>query len=314
MLLLKSKKLVKKASKSRLIKVAVHSGAFHPDDVCAVAILSLYLKKPIKIFRTRDPKILEKMDYVLDVGIEYDPKKNKFDHHQEGWNEKRENGMPYAASGLVWKEYGEKITGSSEVANFIDEKIIQPIDADDSGVEIYKKIYEKISPYTFFDYLFSFNPTWMDNIDPQKAFESAVFEAKKMFQMEIKRANDRAVSARIVKDIYEKTKDKRIIFLDKNYSWKKPFANFPEPLFVVHPHSDNITWAIDTVRKPNEKFIRRMYFPKAWAGKRDEELAKITGVGDSVFCHNGIFLAITKTKDGAMKLAELALREGLKSR
>ena len=57
----------------------------------------------------------------------------------------------------------------------------------------------------------------MDKTDPTKAFESAVSEAKIMFQMEIKRANDRAISANIVKDIYEKTKDKRIIFLDKNY-------------------------------------------------------------------------------------------------
>lgn len=289
------------------IKVAVHDGTFHPDDVCAVAMLSLYLKKPLKIFRTRDPKVLEKMDYILDVGVEYNPKENKFDHHQEGWNEKRENGIPYATSGLVWKEFGEKITGSAVIASFIDEKIIQHIDADDSGVEIYKKIYEKISPYTFFDYLFSFNPTWLDKTDPLEAFEFAVFEAKKMFQMEIKRANDRAVSAKIVKDIYEKTEDKRIIFLDRNYSWKKPFVDFPEPFFVVHPHSDNITWAIDTVRKPNEKFLRRMYFPKDWAGKRDGELAKITGVRDAVFCHNGIFLAITKTKEGAIALAKRAI-------
>ena len=37
-------------------KVCVHSGKFHPDDVCAVAILSFYLEKSIKIFRSRDPK------------------------------------------------------------------------------------------------------------------------------------------------------------------------------------------------------------------------------------------------------------------
>lgn len=298
---------------NKKIKVAVHNGAFHPDDVCAVAILSLYLKKPLKIFRTRDPNILSQMDYVLDVGAEYNPNEHKFDHHGEGWNEKRGNGIPYAASGLVWKEFGDKITGSSEIAGFIDEKIIQHIDADDSGVEIYKKIYEKVSPYTFFDYLFSFNPNWMDKKDPAEAFEFAVSEAKKMFQMEIKRANDRAVSASIVIDIYKKTEDKRIVFFDKDYSWKKPFVNFPEPLFVIHPHSDNITWAIDTVRKPNEKFLRRMYFPKTWAGKRDEELVKITGVKDALFCHNDVFLVIAKSKEGAIKLAQLALQEGLKS-
>ena len=292
---------------NKKIKVAVHDGAFHPDDVCAVAILSLYLNKPLKIFRTRDPKVWSEMDYILDVGGEYNPKENKFDHHQEGWNEKRENSIPYAASGLVWKEYGQKITGSSEVANFIDEKIIQPIDAEDSAVEIYTKIFEKVSPYTFFDYIFSFNPTWIDKTDRLKAFEFVVSEAKKMFLSEIKRAKDREVSSSIIKNIYEKTEDKRIIVLDKNYSWKKPFVNLLEPLFVVHPHSDGLTWAVDTVRKPNEKFIRRMYFPKTWAGKNGDELAQITGVSDAVFCHNGIFLTIAKTKEGAIALAKLAL-------
>ena len=53
------------------------------------------------------------MDYVLDVGGEYNPKENKFDHHQEGWNEKRGNGIPYATTGLIWKEYGKKITDSA---------------------------------------------------------------------------------------------------------------------------------------------------------------------------------------------------------
>ncbi len=42
-------------------------------------------------------------------------------------------------------------------------------------------------------------------------------------------------------------------------------------------------------------------------GLRDEELQKITGVEDAVFCHKGLFLAVSKSKEGAVKLAELAL-------
>ena len=51
------------------------------------------------------------------------------------------------------------------------------------------------------------------------------------------------------------TKDKRIIILDKDYSWKKFMPNYPEPLFVIHPSSNRNTWSVDTVRKPNEKFM-----------------------------------------------------------
>ena len=175
---------------NKKVKVAVHDGPFHCDDVFSVAILSLYLKKPLKIFRTRNKKILAKMDYLLDVGTEYNPKENKFDHHQEGWDEKRENGVPYATSGLLWKEYGDKITGSHDITVKIDEKIIQQADAEDSGVSIGKNTFENIYPYSFTDYLSSFNLTWKETSNTLKEFELAVSLAKKMFSREIKRAKD----------------------------------------------------------------------------------------------------------------------------
>jgi uncharacterized UPF0160 family protein len=265
------------------------------------------LNKPLEFFRTRDKKILSKMDYVLDVGGEYNSKDNKFDHHQEGWNEKRENGIPYATSGLLWKEYGEKITGSKEIAGKIDEKIIQPTDAEDSGVEISKNIFEKVSSYTFADYIFSLNPTWIEKTNSKNEFDDAVSIAKQMLLREIKKAKDNLKAVDLVEDIFKKTEDKKIIILEDNYPWRKILANHSEPLLVVHPKSDFSAWSVDTITKPNEKFERRMYFPKSWAGKRDEEFAKITGVNDAVFCHNDIFVAVAKSKEGAIKLAKLAL-------
>lgn len=290
-------------------KVAVHDGRFHADDIFSVAILSLYLNKSLKIFRTRDEKILAKMDYILDVGGEYKPEENKFDHHQEGWNEKRENGIPYATSGLLWKEYGEKITGSKEVADRIDEKIIQSIDADDSGVEIYKNIFEGISPYCLSDYISAFNLTWTEKNNSQKVFEKIVELVKNILKREIKKAQNSILSEKRIKEIYEKTEDKRILILDDNCSWRKNIDSYSELLFVIHPKSDSSMWSIDTITKPNERFKRKMYFSKSWAGKRDEELAKITGVSDAVFCHNDLFIAVTKSKEGAIQFAELAMEE-----
>ncbi|MFA6340929.1 MAG: MYG1 family protein [Candidatus Paceibacterota bacterium] len=292
----------------RKVKVAVHNGCFHPDDICAVAILSLYLEKPLKISRTRDPEVWAKMDYVLDVGGEYDPEKRMFDHHQEGWDMKRENGIKYAATGLLWKHFGEKISGSKEVAQKIDEKIIQPIDAEDNGIELCKNSFEGISSYSFGDYLFSFNPTWKGKGDSIKAFEDAVSEAKKMFVMEIRKAKDNLIGADIVKDIYNKTEDKRIIVLDNDYSWKKILINYPEPLFVVSQKSEDGTWSAVAVNKLHgSKFEVRMSFPESWKGMRDEALAKMTGVSDAIFCHNGRFIAVARSKEGAIKLAEKAI-------
>ncbi len=91
-------------------KIAVtHCGSFHTDDVFACATLSLYFKKnnlKYKLIRTRDDNIIKKADYVFDVGGIYDPKIDRFDHHQYGGAGKRENNIPYASFGLVWKKFG----------------------------------------------------------------------------------------------------------------------------------------------------------------------------------------------------------------
>ena len=95
--------------------IVTHSSHFHPDDVCAVAVLHILLDGKYKLIRTRDMEIAKKADFLLDFGGEYDPKRQRFDHHQQGGAGVRPNGVPYAAFGLVWKEYGEKICGSREV-------------------------------------------------------------------------------------------------------------------------------------------------------------------------------------------------------
>ncbi|MFH0755376.1 MAG: MYG1 family protein [bacterium] len=294
---------------NKKIKVAVHDGSFHPDDIFAVAILSLYLKKSLKIFRTRNPKIFTKMDYLLDIGGKYNPKKNKFDHHQENWNKKRKNGIPYATSGLLWKEYGKKITNSNEIAQKIDESIIQTIDAEDNGIEISKKIFENISPYSFSNYLSSFNSTWKEGENSLKVFMFVVSEAKKMLQREIKQINDQIISSNIIKEIYKKTKDKRILILDNNYSWEKTIINYPEPLFIIQPVLDK-KWNVNAVKLADFKFENKLSFPESWAGKTEKELIEITGISDAIFCHNNKFLCVAKSKEGAIALAKLAIEKG----
>jgi uncharacterized UPF0160 family protein len=305
------KKLKMLSFLSRKIKVVVHNGKFHPDDVAAVAILSIYLNKPIKIFRSRDPKVWAEADYVFDVGGEFKPEENKFDHHQEGGAGVRPNGIKYSSAGLVWKHFGEKVAGSPEIWKKIEEKIIQPIDADDNGIELVKNIFEDISPYSFTDYIYSFNPTAVENNEGSlKAFEAAVEVTKKMLAREIKIAKDRMAHTDIVRNIYEKTEDKQLIILDEYYYWKNVLEEYKEPLLVIFPHRQNDTWTIYTISmNEGSEFERRLLLPKSWAGKRDKELVEITGVPDAVFCHNGRFIAGAKSKEGAIALAKLALNQ-----
>ncbi len=295
---------------SKPIKIAVHDGAFHPDDVFAVAIMSLNLKEPFEIVRSRDYEILKDCDYVFDVGRDYDPVKNIYDHHQEGFAEKRPNGITYAAAGLAWKHFGLTIAGSKEIWDKIDEKIMSPIDAEDNGIEIYKTIIENINPYSFGDYIHSLNPTWKENENHLDQFKKAVEEAKRVLIREIFRTEHSIEGQKIIEKIYQETEDKRIIVLDDEYpSWKKALDKYDEPLFVVKPIFQNKSWHVNAMGARGFKFKSRLMFPESWAGKVDGEFQKITGVEDAIFCHNGRFIVGAKSKEGAIALAKLAIGE-----
>lgn len=76
-------------------------------------------------------------------------------------------------------------------------------------------------------------------------------------------------------------------------------------VYAVFPSGPQ--WMVQQVpagRMPCFKGIKPL--PTAWKGLRDEELAKVTGVADAVFCHPGCFIGGAKSREGATRLAELA--------
>ncbi|HMA77996.1 MAG TPA: MYG1 family protein, partial [Candidatus Paceibacterota bacterium] len=86
--------------------IITHSGSFHPDDVFAVAALRLaHKEQDVNVIRTRDESVIAVGEWVVDVGGVHDPAAQRFDHHQPG-APVRENGIPYAAFGLVWQHIG----------------------------------------------------------------------------------------------------------------------------------------------------------------------------------------------------------------
>ncbi len=292
------------------IRVCVHGGTFHADDVFAVAILSVHLNTKIKIFRSRDPKVWEKCDYVMDVGHIYDPKKFRFDHHQEDFRLVRENGIKYAAAGIVWKEFGEKICGKKIIADRVDENLIQAVDAEDNGQELFTPIFDGVNPYTISDLVADFNPTWKENVHSGDAsFEYLVSVAKKIIERVVKDAHDEISGEEHIQKIYEATEDKRILVLDGEYSWRHFVERFPEPLFVIKPIYGNNTWYARGVPVMGHKYKIRMELPESWAGKSDEELQKATGVSDATFCHKGRYLIFAKSKESAITLAKLAIEQ-----
>jgi len=293
-------------------KLITHNGSFHTDDVFACAALCLMLEKngeKFEVIRTRDEEIIKNGDYVFDLGNIYDEKTNRFDHHQTGGAGKRKNGIEYSSFGLVWKKFGREICESQKVADLIDKKLVAPIDAFDNGIDLIENKHE-ISPYFIQHLFFSMLPTWKEeNLTKEEMFLKSVEIAKVVLAREIIQAKDEVLAEEIVTTIYKNTQDKKIIVLDKNYPYEYILNNFKEPLFVIYPRKTDDSWKVETIREDPKTFNNKKNFPKSWAGLRDEELQKISGVPDAIFCHRGLFLATAKSKEGAVKLAQVALLE-----
>lgn len=291
-------------------KLITHNGSFHTDDIFSAALLDILLEKrgeSFEIIRTRDEEVITAGDYVFDVGGMYDKDKNRFDHHQVGGTKKRENGIEYSSFGLVWEKFGLEICESQKVADLVEKKLIIPIDAFDNGFDLVENKYD-ITPYVIQHIFFAMEPTWREeNRDKDELFLKCVEIAKIILLREIIQARDTILAGEAVFNVYKDTKDKRIIVLEKNYPFEYILYKFLEPLYAIYPRSIDNTWGVKAIRENPKTFINRKNFPKSWGGLRDGELQKITGVSDAIFCHRGLFLAAAKSKEGAIKLAQIAV-------
>ncbi|MGD9276597.1 MAG: MYG1 family protein [Candidatus Pacearchaeota archaeon] len=284
--------------------VCTHDGRFHTDEVFAIAILKIFYKE-IKIIRTRDEKVFRKTDLRVDIGRSYNAKTGDFDHHQNEFNLMRKNKIPYASAGLIWKHFGKKLVNSEKAFNYIDEKLIQPIDAIDSGVDITLK--EIISNYGIGEITNSFLPVWYEEKNYDKSFKQVLGFASDLLKREIKLANGIEKAEEIVKKAISKSKNKDYIILEKNVPWRKYVIENTKIKFVVEPNSGGF-WSVYTVRTKINNFEDRKSFPKKWADLQKEKLVKVTGVEDAMFCHKDLFTAVAKSREGAIKLAELAIK------
>lgn len=289
------------------MKIVTHSGRFHVDDVFAVAT-ALLVYPDSEVIRTRDEKIIESSDIVIDVGFVYDPKRKRFDHHQRGGAGGRENGIPYSSFGLVWKEWGKELSGEEE-SQIIDQKLVCPIDANDNGISVGESKFPGIREYTIYDVITSYSDEadFSEEVLLQKFLE-AVSIAQSILKREITLARKEIADTKEVESLVKSSTDKNIIVLNKSLLWVRALSTELEVTYVVYPRKDN-TWGAQTVSQDilNNFFKAKKPFPQSWGGKTNDELAKISGVKDAIFCHSKLFLCVARSKEGALMLAKKAL-------
>lgn len=262
-----------------------HGGKFHADDVFSSALL-LYINPEIRI--TRGNKVPDDFE-----GIVFDIGRGRFDHHQKD-SRIRENGVPYAAFGLLWEVLGKEILGE-ELAVRFDESFVQPLDNNDNTGE-------KNELATLIG---NFNPSWDANDNGDKEFFQAVSVAGMILENKFERykGNERA--------------DKRIDEILKNHDSKSRILVLPEFIpcqkalsetdiaFVIFP-SNRGGYCI----QPQKKEYSMNYkcsFPESWLGLEGDELIKETGLDTAVFCHKGGFIMTVGQLDEAVMACQKAV-------
>lgn len=285
------------------MKIVTHNGHFHTDELLAVA--ALLLKYPdAEVIRSRDEKVIDTADIVVDIGQVYDGIA-RFDHHQTAGAGARANGIPYASLGLVWKKFGEELAGGIEEARIIEEKLVMPIDASDNGVDLCMPVIPSVYEYRIEDYFESFASQAATIEDYDRIFFEVLPLAQGLIKREIGDAQCTVKGWQETKKIYQESENKSIIVLPRHVQWKGALVS-TNALFVVYPRPDG-RWASQAIPKNLHAFESKKNFPFSWAGLKDGELADITGVADALFCHRGRFLVVAQTREGAIRLAEKAL-------
>ena len=300
--------------------IVTHNGGYHADDVFACATIALWLeyqKQPYKIIRSREESDIKKADFVVDVGGQYQPDQNLFDHHQNNFSaEDRPNQIPWASFGLVWKTFGFDICKNQKVVDFIEQKVVQPIDALDNGVTFNQTIIEGIHPYTINSIIQTYAPAWNESASIDKAFLQAVNLAKHIIKREVAISIANQEAEQIIETyIKNTTESPEVLIIDKHIMSRNMLVSattsYPEILIIIYKHSSG-NWHITTTRDKIEDFKSRINLPEDWAGISSEELNKKTGIVDGVFCHKQRFLCATQSLTSAKHLARLAIAQSKK--
>jgi uncharacterized UPF0160 family protein len=289
--------------------IATHDGSFHADEVFAIAALGL-LGDPIEVVRTRNPDALAKADLRVDVGFRDDATTGDFDHHQRDFGTARGNGVRYASFGLVWREFGAGACGGDqEVAGAVDETLVQPVDANDTGQQLTQSLIDGVHPITVNGIIGGFNAHWDEALTPEaerERFDAAVALAQGILAREVASAASGRRAQRIVREAITAAPDPRVVELPVNAPWKQVLVpEAADALFVIYPKRQG--FGLEAVPRKLGSFENRRDLPATWGGLEGADLAAATGVEEALFCHAKRFLVVARTRGGIKRLAELAL-------
>ncbi|MBA3721332.1 MAG: MYG1 family protein [Parachlamydiaceae bacterium] len=278
-----------------------HDGTFHADEVTACALLLLFnLIDQDKIFRTRDPKILNNCEYVCDLGGIYDSKEKLFDHHQVDYQ------GPLSSAGMILRYL--ETTGHLKINeyDFFNDSLVRGIDDHDNGKD------PLIPGYCTFSHVISnFTPIQYDCTPEEQnlAFHEALKFTHDYLVRLWKHFKYTQSCREIVATCMEKSNE--CLIFKQNIPWLETFFELKgidhPALFVIMPSGHH--WKLRGI-PPNyqDRMKVRLPQPKEWAGLLDDDLKRVSGIPGAIFCHKGRFISVWETYEDALKALEFTLK------
>lgn len=324
----------------RVKRVGTHNGTFHCDEALGCYMIRRTAKYAgAEIVRTRDPQVLDTLDAVLDVGGVYDPSRDRFDHHQRGFDQVFGHGFvtKLSSAGLVYKHYGLEIiakelgldAGHPDVERVylaVYKSFVEAIDAIDNGINQYDT--DQPPKYVNSTHLSSrvgrLNLDWIDEDQSQEKenerFHCAMSLAGGEF---IENVQSHAKSWLPARSIVEESLRVRqeidssgeIVVLKRFCPWKLHLFELEQELkiepsikYVLYEDGRGQQWRVQAVAVSPDKFESRKPLPESWRGLRDEDLSRHCSIPNCVFVHISGFIGGNKSFEGALAMAKLALK------
>ena len=311
------------------IEIGVHSGTYHLDELLATGMqlfINSFDGKTSVIVRTRDQTILAKCKIVFDVGKEYNPETNRYDHHMPDFNVTMPNReTKLSSAGLFWLNQGKEL-----ISKFFDtnnqklieklwfkvyDEYIEQVDAHDNGIEVANEMKFSISS----------KASMISN--PSNASEEVIeqyfyFYLQKvicdffeyLLKIKSKFLLEREIIEQAFKHRFIHHESGKILVLSKYCSWKEHLFDiekengvFGNTLFVIFFDEKDNSWRIAAVPKKLKSFGDRVSLPRPWCEYKGDNLSEFIGVPECTFVHTNGFIGGNKTSKGALLMAKLAI-------
>ncbi|XP_054153312.1 MYG1 protein-like [Oppia nitens] len=319
------------------IKIGTHDGVFHCDEILACFLLKqLPQYSTAQIIRTRDDKLLDECDVVVDVGGVYDPNCHRYDHHQRDFThtmssilQNKSFNIKLSSAGLVFTHFGHQIIArllnwdkddnkTDVIFDKVYENFIQEIDAIDNGVSICDGCQQNYRITTNLssrvgNLIPSWNETSDDDIlyqrflkgielvgnefkDKVDYYGSVWWPARQLIQQAI----DSRMTVHPCGEIIELTQ----VFPWKEHLFLLESSNQikPEVKFVIFQDTRG-KWRVQAVPISSHSFELRIPLLSDWRGLRDSELSKMAAIDGCVFVHSSGFIGGNDTREGAIQMA-----------